>query len=96
MNFAQSPDAFGSYSYESGEGFSPALQLSPLKADTSLNFMSRKTTSFDSYYESLQTTAKLSPEEKGANELKFNFDTDFIGSQSLDFDSLEFETSCFL
>ena len=48
--------------------------------------MSRKTTSFDSYYESLQTTAKLSPEEKGANELKFNFDTDFIGSQTLDFD----------
>ena len=56
--------------------------------------MSRKTTSFDSYYESLQTTVKLSPEEQ-ENSMKFNFDNDFIGNQSLDFESLEFETSCF-
>eukprot|EP00347_Sterkiella_histriomuscorum_P024320 403331539 len=58
------------------------------------NFMSRKTTSFDSYYESLQTTIKLSPEEQ-ENSMKFNFDQDFNANSSLDFESLEFEASCF-
>lgn len=51
--FPESPVAFGKFSLGDGEGFSPALQLSPLKVDAGINFSSRKTTSFDSYYESL-------------------------------------------
>lgn len=27
--------------------------------------------------------------------MKFDFDKDFIGNKSLDFESLDFETSCF-
>eukprot|EP00347_Sterkiella_histriomuscorum_P007828 403347410 len=55
-------------------------------------YASRKSTSFDTYHDSLQTSCRLSPEEREGS-MKFNFDEDFINSQSLDFESLEFETS---